>query len=200
MTVTHDFSGRAAVITGGARGIGLAAAQRLHASGAKVSLWDMDATRLAEVAAGFKGGVDTRVVDVTNYASVEAAAKASHAAMGSLDILVNSAGVAGPNHMTWEYPVEEWTKVIDIDLNGTFMCCRAAVPFMRDRNYGRIVNIASIAGKEGNGLALQRREGGGHRLHQVARQGTRQHADHRELHYPGGGPHRDLRPDQPGAY
>ncbi len=153
MTVTHDFSGRAAVITGGARGIGLAAAQRLHASGAKVSLWDMDAARLAEVAAGFKGGVDTRVVDVTNYASVEAAAKASHAAMGGLEILVNSAGVAGPNHMTWEYPVEEWTKVIDIDLNGTFMCCRAAVPFMREANYGRIVNIASIAGKEGNPTA-----------------------------------------------
>lgn len=153
MTVTHDFSGRAAVITGGARGIGLATAHRLASSGAKVSLWDMDATRLAEVAAGFEDGVDTQTVDITDWASVEAAAKASHAAMGGLDILVNSAGVAGPNHMTWEYPVEEWTKVIDIDLNGTFMCCRAAVPFMREANYGRIVNIASIAGKEGNPTA-----------------------------------------------
>lgn len=153
MTVTHDFSGRAAVITGGARGIGLAAAQRLASSGAKVSLWDMDAARLAEVAAGFEGGVDTQTVDITDWSSVEAAAKASYAAMGGLDILVNSAGVAGPNHMTWEYPVEEWTKVIDIDLNGTFMCCRAAVPFMREANYGRIVNIASIAGKEGNPTA-----------------------------------------------
>jgi 2-dehydro-3-deoxy-L-rhamnonate dehydrogenase (NAD+) len=153
MSVTHDFSGRAAVITGGARGIGLATAQRLNASGAKVSLWDMDDTRLAEVAAGFEGGVDTQVVDITNWDSVEAAARASHAAMGGLDILVNSAGVAGANHMTWEYPVDEWTKVIDIDLNGTFMCCRAAVPYMRDKNYGRIVNIASIAGKEGNPTA-----------------------------------------------
>lgn len=150
MTVTHDFSGRAAVITGGARGIGLAAAQRLAASGAKVSLWDMDATRLAEVATGFAGGVDTRVVDITEWTAVEAAAKASHAAMGGLDILVNSAGIAGPNHKTWDYPVEEWNKVINIDLNGTFLCCKAAVPYMRAANYGRVVNIASIAGKEGN--------------------------------------------------
>ena len=101
MTVTHDYSGRAAVITGGARGIGLAAAQRIHSSGGKVSLWDMDATRLAEVAAAFDGGVDTQVVDITNWESVGSAAKASHAAMGRLDILVNSAGVAGANHMTW---------------------------------------------------------------------------------------------------
>ena len=153
MSVTHDFSGHAAVITGGARGIGLAAAQRLHASGAKISLWDMDAARLAEVAAAFNGAVDTQVVDITNWESVEAAAIASNAAMSELDILVNSAGVAGANHMTWDYPVDEWTKVIDIDLNGTFMCCRAAVPYMREKNYGRIVNIASIAGKEGNPTA-----------------------------------------------
>ena len=153
MSVTHDYTGHAAVITGGARGIGLATAQRLHASGAKVSLWDMDAARLAEVAAAFGGDIDTQVVDITKWDSVEAAATASHAAMGDLDILVNSAGVAGANHMTWEYPVDEWTKVIDIDLNGTFMCCRAAVPYMREKNYGRIVNIASIAGKEGNPTA-----------------------------------------------
>ena len=150
MTVTHDFSGRAAVVTGGARGIGLAAAERLHASGAKVALWDMDAERLAEVAAGFPGGIDTQVVDVTDWHSVERAASASAGALGGLDILVNSAGVAGPNFKTWDYPVEEWTKVIDIDLNGTFLCCKAAVPYMRAKNYGRIVNIASIAGKEGN--------------------------------------------------
>jgi 2-dehydro-3-deoxy-L-rhamnonate dehydrogenase (NAD+) len=153
MSVTHDYSGRAAVITGGARGIGLAAAQRIHSSGGKVSLWDMDATRLAEVSGTFDGGVDTQVVDITDWDSVEAAAKASHAAMGGLDILVNSAGVAGANHVTWEYPVDAWTKVIDIDLNGTFMTCRAVVPYMREQNYGRIVNIASIAGKEGNPTA-----------------------------------------------
>ena len=150
MTVTHNFAGRAAVVTGGARGIGLAAARRLHASGAKVALWDMDVERTAEVAATFEGGVDTKQVDVTDWASVRAAAEASHAAMGGLDILVNSAGIAGPNFKTWEYPIEEWTKVIDIDLNGSFLCCRAAIPFMLQRNYGRIVNIASIAGKEGN--------------------------------------------------
>ena len=150
MTVTHDFSGRAAVITGGARGIGLAAAQRMAEGGASVSLWDMDGDALAAAAGGIGGDVNIQQVDVTDPRSVDAAAAASCAAMGRIDILVNSAGIAGPNHATWEYPVEEWMKVIDIDLNGTFLCCRAVVPDMLERNYGRVVNIASIAGKEGN--------------------------------------------------
>ena len=150
MTVTHDYSGRAAVITGGARGIGLATAQRLNASGAKVSLWDMDKERLEQVRSDFSTPVDIQVVDITNWDSVEAAANASNGEMDGVDILVNSAGIAGPNFKTWEYPVDEWTKVVDIDLNGTFLCCRAIVPFLLKKNYGRIVNIASIAGKEGN--------------------------------------------------
>ena len=150
MAVTHDFSGRAAVVTGGARGIGLAVARRLAAGGARVSLWDMDGERTAEVAEGFAGGADARIVDVTDAGSVEAAARDTAAALGGIDILVNSAGIAGPNHKTWDYPVEDWRRVVDIDLNGTFLCCRAVVPGMREAGYGRIVNIASIAGKEGN--------------------------------------------------
>ena len=150
MTVTHDYRGRSAVITGGARGIGLAAARRFHESGAKISLWDMDGERLDEVAASFSSQINTQVVDVTSWDSVHEAAVASHKDMGGVDILLNSAGIAGPNFKTWDYPIDEWLKVVDIDLNGTFLCCRAIVPYMRDQNYGRIVNIASIAGKEGN--------------------------------------------------
>jgi 3-oxoacyl-[acyl-carrier protein] reductase len=153
MTVTHDYSGRAAVITGGARGIGLATAKRLHASGAKVSLWDMDMECLEKVKSDFSSPVDIQKVDITNWDSVETAANASNTKMNGIDILVNSAGVAGPNFKTWEYPVDEWKTVVDIDLNGTFLCCRAIVPFLLKKNYGRIVNIASIAGKEGNPTA-----------------------------------------------
>ena len=150
MSVTYDYKDRSAVITGGAKGIGLATAKRFHASGAKVSLWDMDEGRLNEVKDNFSGKIDTQVVDVTKWDSVNAAAENSFKSIGGADILVNSAGIAGPNFKTWEYPIEEWMKVVDIDLNGTFLCCRALVPFMRENKYGRIVNIASIAGKEGN--------------------------------------------------
>ena len=153
MTVTHDMSGRTAVVTGGARGIGLATAKRLAESGCAIALWDVDDARLAEAAAKLGGTVDRQVVDVTRAESVAAAAQASAGSMGGIDILVNSAGIAGPNFKTWEYPVEEWGRVIDIDLNGTFLCCRAVVPIMLKRDYGRIVNIASIAGKEGNPAA-----------------------------------------------
>ena len=150
MSVTYDYKDRSAVITGGAKGIGLATAKRFHASGAKVSLWDMDESRLNEVKDTFPDNIDIQVVDVTNWDSVNAAAENSLKSIGGADILVNSAGIAGPNFKTWEYPVEEWLKVVDIDLNGTFLCCRSLVPFMRENKYGRIVNIASIAGKEGN--------------------------------------------------
>ena len=150
MAVTYDYKDRSAVITGGAKGIGLATAKRFHASGAKVSLWDMDESRLNEVKDTFPDNIDIQVVDVTNWDSVNAAAENSLKSIGGADILVNSAGIAGPNFKTWEYPVEEWLKVVDIDLNGTFLCCRALVPFMRENKYGRIVNIASMAGKEGN--------------------------------------------------
>jgi 3-oxoacyl-[acyl-carrier protein] reductase len=113
----------------------------------------MDAERLEKVKSSFSSPVDTQVVDITDWDSVQGAANKSNSSMGNIDILVNSAGVAGPNFKTWEYPVDEWKKVVDIDLNGTFLCCRAIVPFLLKKNYGRIVNIASIAGKEGNANA-----------------------------------------------
>jgi 3-oxoacyl-[acyl-carrier protein] reductase len=147
-----DLAGRKAVITGGARGIGLAAAERMLHSGAEVSLWDMDAAALDAAAKRLAGAgrVHTTVVEVSSAASVTAAAQAAIGQMGQIDILVNNAGITGPNVTVWDYTPEDWRKVIDIDLTGPFLCLRAVVPMMRERNYGRIVNIASIAGKEGN--------------------------------------------------
>jgi NAD(P)-dependent dehydrogenase (short-subunit alcohol dehydrogenase family) len=144
-----DFNGRTAVITGGAAGIGLAIAQRLVASGGRVSLWDRDAGAL-EAARSALGGADTRVVDVADAASVEAATQASAIALERVDALVCSAGITGPNTTTWDYPVDAWRQVIDVNLNGVFLCNRSVVPLMLRQDYGRIVNIASVAGKEGN--------------------------------------------------
>jgi 2-dehydro-3-deoxy-L-rhamnonate dehydrogenase (NAD+) len=139
------FAGRTAVVTGGVSGIGEGIAQRLAAEGARISLWDRDAAGLAKAEAPHKV-----TLDVTDPAAVQRAADATAAALGKIDILVTSAGITGPNHPTWEYPVAEWDRVIDVNLKGVFYCNRAVVPFMQHSGYGRIVNIASIAGKEGN--------------------------------------------------
>ena len=147
-----DLKGRRAVITGGAQGIGFAIGQRLVASGAAVSLWDVDATLAASAADQLSAQGDAHGIgmDVTKPGDVEAAVAKAADRMGGIDILVANAGIAGPNLKTWEYSVEAWQQVIDIDLTGIFLCCRAITPFMIAQKYGRIVNTASIAGKEGN--------------------------------------------------
>lgn len=145
-----DLSGQVGVVTGGAQGLGFAMARRLLASGAMMSLWDMNAERLEAARAELGGGVATAVVDITDADAVVEAHRATEAALGPVSILVNSAGIAGPNHTLDAYPPADWKRVVDINLNGTFHVNRAAVPGMKARNYGRIVNIASIAGKEGN--------------------------------------------------
>jgi 2-dehydro-3-deoxy-L-rhamnonate dehydrogenase (NAD+) len=145
-----DFSGRAAVITGGAAGIGLAIARRLTESGGRVSLWDRDAEALEHARAAVGSAAIAHVVDVTDPASVEAAASATSTAFDRIDALVCSAGITGPNTTTWEYPVAAWRSVMEVNVNGVFLCNRAIVPLMLRHDYGRIVNIASVAGKEGN--------------------------------------------------
>ena len=147
-----DLDGRHAVVTGAAQGIGYAVSARLLASGAAVALWDRDPARLGESEAALRsaGRVHAVEVDVTDAGAVEAAARQTLDALGRIDILVNNAGIAGPSIRSWEYPLDEWQRVMDIDLNGVFYCCRALLPHMLERDYGRIVNVASIAGKEGN--------------------------------------------------
>ncbi len=144
-----NLKGRKAVVTGGAQGIGRAIVERLHASGAEVEIWDRDASLARETAEAIGAGVRAREVDVTDLASVEAAAKAAHAD-GPIAILVTSAGIAGANAPSWEYPVDEWNRVMRINVDGTWHCCRALIPLMIEAGYGRIVTIASVAGKEGN--------------------------------------------------
>ncbi len=141
------FEGRRAVVTGGMSGIGAGIAARLRAEGARLSLWDIDAMGLA------RGGTeDTHSIalDVTDAAAVQRAADATAEALGGIDVLIASAGITGPNGPAWEYPVEAWDRVIAVNLNGLYYTCRAVVPHMLRGGYGRIVNIASIAGKEGN--------------------------------------------------
>ena len=145
-----DFRNRTAVITGGAAGIGFAIARRLAASGATLALWDRDATALATAKAALPGGTLTHALDVADPAAVARAATVTAEALGRIDVLVCSAGITGPNAPTWEYPVDAWRQVIDVNLNGLFYCNRAVVPVMLKGDYGRIVNIASVAGKEGN--------------------------------------------------
>ena len=147
-----DLNGRRAIVTGGAQGLGRAIAERLQASGAAVHVWDFDAAAMADAAATWPaGGPAGRVeVDVADPDAVEAALRETLESAGGIDILVNNAGISGPNMTTWEYPVDDWRRVIDADLTGPFLVSRAVVPQMRDAGWGRIVNIASVAGKEGN--------------------------------------------------
>jgi 2-dehydro-3-deoxy-L-rhamnonate dehydrogenase (NAD+) len=143
-----DLDGRHAVVTGGASGIGLAIAQRLAASGAAVTIWDRDVATAGAAAAKLAG--HAVVVDVTDAAAVARAVEHTLDVVSAIDILINNAGITGPNEKVWDYPVEAWNQVFAVNVNGVFHCCRAVVPRMRAHNYGRIVNIASVAGKEGN--------------------------------------------------
>ena len=145
-----DMQGRAAIVTGGAAGIGLAIARRLIASGARVSLWDRDAAALEAAAQSLGHGTHVATVDVTREETVATAFAASTAALKRIDALVCSAGITGPNMTVEQYPLAAWKEVIDINLTGLFLCNRAVIPHMTANGYGRIVNIASIAGKEGN--------------------------------------------------
>lgn len=139
-----DLQDRVAVVTGGAQGLGLAIANRLDQSGAKVICWDRDTNLLAQL------DHSSNEVDVSDPESVAAATKAAIKEYGGIDILINNAGITGPNATTWEYSIGDWKRVLDVNLTGTFLTCHAVVPHMRNSKYGRIVNIASVAGKEGN--------------------------------------------------
>ena len=146
-----NLENRVAIVTGGAQGFGLAITKRFIESGAKVLIWDKDTEYLNKV--DLKN-IQKIEVDVSNYKSVENAFAESLTHENKIDILINNAGIAGPNFKTWDYPLEEWQKVIDIDLTGVFYCCKTIVPHFIKNNYGRIVNISSIAGKEGNPNAM----------------------------------------------
>ena len=145
-----DLNGRAAVVTGGAQGFGRAITERFVASGAKVAIWDNDQALAEKAAQEIGNAVSPYKVDVTDSAAVDNTRDATVAAFGKIDILVNNAGIAGVNKTVWETDLEEWRKVLRVNLDGPFICCKAIVPQMQKQRYGRIVNIASIAGKEGN--------------------------------------------------
>ena len=146
-----DLNDKVAVVTGGAQGFGLAIAKRISESGANVVIWDKDEEILKQVKLRNSFNL---TVDVTSFENVSKAVETTLNQYRKIDILVNNAGIAGPSFKTWEYPNEEWQKVIDLDLTGVFYCCKAVVPIMQKQNYGRIVNISSIAGKEGNPNAM----------------------------------------------
>lgn len=145
-----DLNGRVAIVTGGAQGIGRAVAERLANSGAKVAIWDLDGKLANEAAAAIGPAASGLAMDVTDAEAVNAATAELEQRHGSVDILVTSAGIAGPNLKTWEYPLDEWAKIMRLNVDGTLHCCQAVIPGMLKRNYGRLVLVASIAGKEGN--------------------------------------------------
>jgi len=146
-----NFENRTAVITGGAQGFGLAISKRLILSGAKVVIWDIDKEEAEKAKKEVNSeNFDYQIVDVTNFDQITNSLKELESKYGKIDIFVNNAGITGMNAKVWDYPVDEWRKVVELNLNSTFYCCKAVVPYMMKNNYGRIVNIASIAGKEGN--------------------------------------------------
>ena len=145
-----DFNGRHAVVTGGATGLGFAIAQRLIQSGGSVTLWDRDEAAASKAATALGPRASAVTVDVSQHESVRAAVRATLQIAPKVDALVNSAGVTGPNVKLWDYPVDDWREVMEVNLNGLFLCCREWAPHLRANNYGRIVNIASVAGKDGN--------------------------------------------------
>ena len=148
--MSKSMRGKRAVITGGAQGIGYAIAAKFLSQGAQITLWDQDKALMAEAVDTLGEGASGVAVDVTNPDMIEAAAREAQESVGGIDVLVNNAGIAGAALPVCDYPLDEWRRVIEIDLNGVFYCCRAVVPVMVAQDYGRIVNIASIAGKEGN--------------------------------------------------
>ena len=146
-----DLKDKTAIVTGGVQGFGLAIVNRFIQSGAKVVIWDKDEELLKNLKVDNSEKI---IVDVTNFDSVKNAYDETIAKVNKIDILVNNAGIAGPSYKTWEYPNKDWQNVLDIDLSGVFYCCKIVVPHMIDNDYGRIVNISSIAGKEGNPNAM----------------------------------------------
>ena len=147
-----DLKDKVAMITGGAQGFGYSMVERFSKSGAKVVIWDKDEELLKSLT--LPENVNYELVDITSYDSVQKSTIATLDKNNKIDILINNAGIAGPSFKTWEYPIDQWQNVIDIDLTGLFYCCKSIVPHMIKANYGRIVNIASIAGKEGNPNAM----------------------------------------------
>ena len=147
-----DLNDKVAIITGGAQGFGYSMVERFSKSGAKVVIWDKDEELLKSLT--LPENVNYELVDITSYDSVQKSTIATLDKNNKIDILINNAGIAGPSFKTWEYPIDQWQNVIDIDLTGLFYCCKSIVPHMIKANYGRIVNIASIAGKEGNPNAM----------------------------------------------
>ena len=150
-----DLKDRVAIITGGAQGFGLAISKRIIQSGGKVVIWDIDENAMKSAIDEISSeNLSFKKVDVTNFVEIEKALLETENELGKIDIFVNNAGITGMNAKVWDYPLDEWKKVIELDLNSTFYCCKAVVPHMIKNNYGRIVNIASIAGKEGNPNAM----------------------------------------------
>ena len=150
--ITYDFKNRTAIVTGGAQGFGLDISKRFLDSGGKVIIWDIDTKMIEKVIKELDNpNLSSNIVDVSNYSEVERNVN-EITNRSNIDILINNAGITGPTATLWEYDIDMWKKVVDINLMGTFNCCRAIVPNMIKNNYGRIVNVASVAGKDGNCL------------------------------------------------